>query len=146
MSTFKLNNIFNQTSFAAAILYSIIATAGLFYVNLGGAFLSAFVDGLGVQRDVAGFIVSADIFYNNGFWSRKFDGHKFGCNDDVWIPFMSGFGGITFAFFPNKMSYYYFSDEYIYSWEDAVFGKKANVIPPKPDIKGIHTSSLQPNL
>lgn len=66
-------------------------------------------------------IRSADIFYNNGFWSRKFDGHKFGCNDDVWIPFMSGFGGITFAFFPNKMSYYYFSDEYIYSWEDAVF-------------------------
>jgi hypothetical protein len=34
---------------------------------------------------------------------------------------MSGFGGITFAFFPNQMSYYYFSDEYIYSWEDAVF-------------------------
>jgi predicted MFS family arabinose efflux permease len=44
----------------AAILYSIIATAGLFYVNLGGAFLSAFVDGLGVQRDVAGYIVSAN--------------------------------------------------------------------------------------
>lgn len=44
----------------AAIFYSIIATAGLFYVNLGGAFLSAFVDGLGVQRDVAGYIVSAN--------------------------------------------------------------------------------------
>lgn len=66
-------------------------------------------------------IRSADIFYNNGFWSRRFDGYKFGCKDDVWIPFMSGFGGITFAFFPNQMSYYYFSDEYIYSWEDAVY-------------------------
>ena len=60
MSTLKLNNIFNQTSLIAAILYSIVATAGLFYVNLGGAFLSAFVDGLGVQRDVAGFIVSSN--------------------------------------------------------------------------------------
>lgn len=60
MSTLKLNNIFNQTSLVAAILYSIVATAGLFYVNLGGAFLSAFVDGLGVQRDVAGFIVSSN--------------------------------------------------------------------------------------
>ena len=37
-----------------------MATAGLFYVNLGGAFLSAFVDGLGVERDTAGFIVSAN--------------------------------------------------------------------------------------
>ena len=60
MSTLKLNNIFNQTSLIAAVLYSIVATAGLFYVNLGGAFLSAFVDGLGVQRDVAGFIVSSN--------------------------------------------------------------------------------------
>tara|TARA_B110000238_G_scaffold23267_1_gene22603 strand:+ start:4998 stop:6158 length:1161 start_codon:yes stop_codon:yes gene_type:complete len=56
----KLNNTFAQSSFMAAIFYSIIATAGLFYVNLGGAFLSAFVDGLGVQRDVAGYIVSAN--------------------------------------------------------------------------------------
>ena len=60
MNTLKLNNTFTQTSFVAAILYSIVATAGLFYVNLGGAFLSAFVDGLGVERDVAGYIVSAN--------------------------------------------------------------------------------------
>ena len=46
MNILKLNNMFSQTSLIAAILYSIIATAGLFYVNLGGAFLSAFVDGL----------------------------------------------------------------------------------------------------
>lgn len=60
MNIIKLNNTFSQSSLMAAILYSIIATAGLFYVNLGGAFLSAFVDGLGVQRDVAGYIVSAN--------------------------------------------------------------------------------------
>ena len=60
MNILKMNNMFSQTSLIAAILYSIIATAGLFYVNLGGAFLSAFVDGLGVQRDTAGFIVSAN--------------------------------------------------------------------------------------
>ena len=60
MNILKFDNIFSQTSLIAAILYSIIATAGLFYVNLGGAFLSAFVDGLGVQRDTAGFIVSAN--------------------------------------------------------------------------------------
>ena len=69
-----------------------------------------------------------DIFYNNGFWSKKFNGKKLGCKNDIWVPFMSGFGGITFAFFPNGMSYYYFSDGYVYSWEDAVHA--ANVIKP----------------
>lgn len=59
--TYKnLDSTFDQNSIFAAFFYSILATAGLFYVNLGGAFLSAFVDGLGVERDVAGFIVSAN--------------------------------------------------------------------------------------
>ena len=65
-------------------------------------------------------IRSANIYYNNGFWSKIFDKNLFGCKEDIWIPFMSGFGGITFALFPNGMSYYYFSDGYVYSWEDAV--------------------------
>ena len=60
MTTLKLSSSLNQSSVLAAIFYSIVATAGLFYVNLGGAFLSAFVDGLGVERDVAGVIVSAN--------------------------------------------------------------------------------------
>lgn len=69
-----------------------------------------------------------DIFYNNGFWSKKFDGEILGCKDDVWIPFMSGFGGITFALFPNGMSYYYFSDGYKYYWQNAV--EASNKIKP----------------
>mgnify|MGYP001284514322 CR=1 FL=1 len=73
-------------------------------------------------------IKSEDIFYNNGFWSKKFEGKKLGCKDDVWIPFMSGFGGITFALFPNGMSYYYFSDGYKYYWENAV--EASNKIRP----------------
>ena len=60
MNTSNLSSTFSQSSAIAAILYSIVATAGLFYVNLVGAFLSAFVDGLGVERDVAGYIVSAN--------------------------------------------------------------------------------------
>lgn len=44
----------------AAIMLAFLATAGLFYVNLGGAFLSAFVDGLGVSREDAGLITAAN--------------------------------------------------------------------------------------
>ena len=55
-----MNINIHQESTLAAVMYAILATAGLFYVNLGGAFLSAFVDGLGVGRDEAGLIVSAN--------------------------------------------------------------------------------------
>ncbi len=44
----------------AAVLLSFLSTAGLFYVNLGGAFLSAFVDGLGLSREIAGYITAAN--------------------------------------------------------------------------------------
>ena len=54
-----LKNI-HQDSILNAFFLSVFATAGLFYVNLGGSFLSAFVDGLNIQRDAAGFIVSAN--------------------------------------------------------------------------------------
>ena len=69
-----------------------------------------------------------NIYYNNGFWSRKFDKNIFNCKEDIWIPFMSGFGGITYALLPNGMTYYYFSDGYTFAWESAVIA--ANQIKP----------------
>ena len=57
--TIMLGNI-HQDSLLNAFFLSILATAGLFYVNLVGSFLSAFVDGLNIERDAAGFIVSAN--------------------------------------------------------------------------------------
>ena len=49
-----------KNSLQVAIFLAFLATAGLFYVNLGAAFLSAFVDGLGISRAEAGFITSAN--------------------------------------------------------------------------------------
>jgi len=70
----------DQDSLLNAFFLSILATAGLFYVNLGGSFLSAFVDGLQIQRDSAGFIVSAN---------------KYG----------AAFGGLLAAIFIKKLSW-----------------------------------------
>ena len=50
----------SQEGIIVAIFLAFLATAGLFYVNLGGAFLSAFVDGLGISRESAGYITSAN--------------------------------------------------------------------------------------
>ena len=49
-----------EEGIVVAVFRAFLATAGLFYVNLGGAFLSAFVDGLGISRETAGYITSAN--------------------------------------------------------------------------------------
>jgi len=60
------------------------------------------------------------LYYNKGFWVKRFSGSKFGCSSDVWIPFMSGTGGITLVLLPNNTLYYYFSDGDEYEWDRAV--------------------------
>ena len=73
--------------------------------------------------DDKGFIAinSSNIYYNNGLWSAKFSKEIFNCKEDVYVPFMSGFGGITVVFLPNSMMYYYISDNYTFSWYSAVY-------------------------
>jgi deoxyribodipyrimidine photolyase-like uncharacterized protein len=34
-----------------------------------------------------------------------------GCEHDTWVPFMSGFGGISLVLFPNGVVYYNFADD-----------------------------------
>ena len=60
------------------------------------------------------------MYYNKGFWVKRFSGKKFGCSSDLWIPFMSGTGGITLVLLPNDTLYYYFSDGDEYAWDKAV--------------------------
>ena len=61
----------------------------------------------------------ANFRYNNGFWA--FDiASAIDCEKPVWVPFMSGFGGITVAMFPNGVVYYYFSDTYTHRWRTGI--------------------------
>ena len=86
-------------------------------------FSKEFLDeGLQITKDKGLLAVNkSDIFYNNGFWAARFDKNIFGCKEDLMIPFMSGFGGITVVLLPNSMMYYYFSDNYTFSWYSAVY-------------------------
>lgn len=52
--------------------------------------------------------------YDNGFWIWKAD-QALNCNYPLYIPYMSGFGGITIALLPNDMIFYTFSDNQEYS-------------------------------
>ena len=50
--------------------------------------------------------------YNNGFWSYDLNASSVmsSCNNEAWIPYMSGYGGIGVQMLPNGMTYYFFSD------------------------------------
>lgn len=65
--------------------------------------------------------------YQHAFWAWNAQS-VLSCEQEVWIPFMSGFGGITVAMLPNNTVYYYFSDDHNYLWRDAVL--QANAISP----------------
>ncbi|WP_231902403.1 serine hydrolase [Microbulbifer thermotolerans] len=67
-----------------------------------------------------GTVPMANYRYNNGFWAHNVAGKLSSCSGDLWIPFLSGFGGITVVLLPNNSIYYYFSDNDTYYWLEAV--------------------------
>ncbi|WP_194269618.1 serine hydrolase [Stenotrophomonas sp. MYb238] len=48
--------------------------------------------------------------YQHGFWARDLQA-ELGCAQPAWTPFMSGFGGITVAMFPNGVAWYSVADD-----------------------------------
>jgi hypothetical protein len=58
---------------------------------------------------------SPDLAYNNGFWALEVS-KTLGCKKPRWIPFMSGYGGITVALISPELMYYNYADDYQYLW------------------------------
>lgn len=48
--------------------------------------------------------------YQHGFWARNLQS-ELGCAAPTWVPFMSGFGGITVVMFPNGVAWYNVADD-----------------------------------
>jgi hypothetical protein len=65
-----------------------------------------------------GLVPLTDYYYNNGFWALNAQANL-SCSQPTWIPFMSGYGGITVLLLPNDTVYYYFSDNDTFLWMDA---------------------------
>ena len=61
---------------------------------------------------------SETLRYNNGFWAWRTTLHG-ACEEPLWIPFMSGYGGISIAILPNQSLFYMFSDKGRFEWLNA---------------------------
>ncbi len=57
--------------------------------------------------------------YSNGFWARKVSDFL-GCKKETWLPFMSGYGGISIVLLPDGREFYYVSDSGKFSWRSAI--------------------------
>jgi hypothetical protein len=65
--------------------------------------------------------VTGTFHYQNGFWGKHIspsEFHQYTC--DFWIPYMSGYGGISILLLPNGAVYYKFTDANEYNWYNAV--------------------------
>lgn len=83
-----------------------------------------------LQRDPSrrGLVASTgDFRYQDGFWAWNAQS-TLGCKSPAWIPFMSGYGGIVVALFPNGAVYFYFSDSGVWRWAEAA--REANKLKP----------------
>jgi hypothetical protein len=75
-----------------------------------------------MQRDAAGWGVAAsaaDLKFHNGFWAWN-AGPTLGCANSRWLPFMSGYGGISVVLLPDGDVYYYFSDGGVFQFSDVI--------------------------
>jgi len=83
-----------------------------------------------MQRDPTdrGMLTTAPepFMYNNGFWALEFTQVQgYACN--FWVPFMSGYGGITVAMMPSGATYWYVSDNHEYAWQDVIAESHAHI-------------------
>ena len=62
---------------------------------------------------------AADLKFHNGFWAWN-AGPTLGCANSHWLPFMSGYGGISVVLLPDGNVYYYFSDDGVFRFSDVI--------------------------
>ncbi len=67
------------------------------------------------------------IRYSNGFWAKKIS-DILSCEQETWLPLMSGYGGISIVLLPNNRTFYYVSDSGKFTWKKAII--ELNKIEP----------------
>jgi hypothetical protein len=65
--------------------------------------------------------------YNDAFWADMYSTRN-GIDCTLYIPYMAGYSGDIVVLLPNGVTYYYFSDNHEFIWDDAV--REANKISP----------------
>ncbi len=66
-----------------------------------------------------GLMIGNQSSYNNAFWATHYtEANGFAC--EFWVTEMQGVSGNVVALFPNGVTYYYFSDNQEFTWDEAL--------------------------
>lgn len=60
------------------------------------------------------------IKYNKGFWAYNMQ-DKLGCDQATWLPYLSGYGGLSAVILPNNMGFYNVSDGGKHAFANALY-------------------------
>lgn len=60
------------------------------------------------------------IKYNKGFWAYNMQ-DKLGCDQATWLPYLSGYGGLSAVILPNNMGFYNISDGGKHAFANALY-------------------------
>lgn len=98
-----------------------VAKIGSYFADSSQSALNQAQLNAALQKDAAdrGLEPLANYKYNNGFWAHEISGNMPGCSNPLWLPFMSGYGGISVLILPNNSVYYFFADDDEYLWMEA---------------------------
>lgn len=78
-----------------------------------------------------GVRIDGQRMYNNAFWANHYTrSNGYAC--EFWVPNMLGVSGNVSALFPNGVTYYYFSDNQVFTW-DAALRESNKIIPLCPE-------------
>jgi hypothetical protein len=98
-----------------------IVRVGAWVAGGGGGLLDKGLLDSALQRDPAHPGLEAagkDYRYKTGFWARNL-AKTLKCKAPLWVPFMSGYGGISVVLLPGGMTYYGFGDSEAFDWSSA---------------------------
>ncbi len=136
MTTRRTRDLIAQpfTGWGLTLYADDIARIGLFLQNDGKILDETWLDGdilnAALQKksnDHGHKAINDSLRYRSGFWAYN-AGPFIGCKNDMWIPNMSGFGGLATVLLPNGHIYFYISDGHEYAWRRAA--KASNEIKP----------------
>ena len=78
----------------------------------------SFENAMRISSSVGTQTAFKNIRYSNSFWAYNLK-ETIGCEEDSYVPYLMGYGGLSVVFLTPEIQFYYISDSHVYNWRGA---------------------------